>query len=63
MKKEMVIEGMHCVRCQERVEKALSAVAGVASAKVNLKNKTALIVLSGDVADQTLLDALMNLKK
>ena len=57
MKKEMVSEGMHCGHCQARVEKALSEVAGVESVKVNLKNKTAVISLSQNVEDGTLMQA------
>ena len=55
MKKEMVIEGMHCGHCQARVEKALSGVDGVESVKVNLKNKTAVISLRQNVEDSTLM--------
>ncbi len=43
MKKEMVIEGMHCGHCQARVEKALSEVAGVESVKVNFVERGRLI--------------------
>ena len=57
MKKEMVIEGMHCGHCQARVEKALSEVTGVESVKVNLKNKTALISLQKNVEDAVLMQA------
>ena len=37
------IEGMTCASCVGRVEKALSAVAGVANASVNLATETAIV--------------------
>lgn len=57
VKKEMIIEGMHCGHCQARVEKILGELSGVESAKVNLKNKTALISLSQNVEDAALMQA------
>ena len=57
MKKIVHVEGMHCDHCKASVEKALSAVEGVASAKVDLKKKTATVALERDVADSALLDA------
>ena len=57
MKKIVHVEGMHCDHCKASVEKALSAVEGVASAKVDLKKKTATVALEKDVADSALLDA------
>lgn len=56
MKKVITVEGMHCEHCSARVEQALNALNGV-SAKVNLKKKTATVDLSGDVSDQTLMNA------
>ncbi|MBQ9942223.1 MAG: heavy metal translocating P-type ATPase [Christensenellaceae bacterium] len=57
MKKIVTVNGMHCPHCQASVEKALAAIEGVSSCKVNLEKKTATVSLSADVADQTLLDA------
>ena len=37
------VEGMHCMHCAARVEKALLAIPGVKSAKVNLEKKSAVI--------------------
>ena len=54
MKKIITVEGMHCQHCQASVEKALSALEGVKSAKVDLAKKTATVTLSADVADETL---------
>ncbi len=57
MKKILTVEGMQCEHCKASVESALSGVAGVTSAKVDLKKKTATVALSGDVADSALKDA------
>ena len=56
MKKEITINGMSCGHCQARVEKALNAIPGV-EAKVDLKKKTATVSLSGEVADEVLMNA------
>jgi len=37
------IEGMSCGHCQATVEKAISSVAGVKQAKVNLEDKNATV--------------------
>ena len=57
MKKILTVEGMHCEHCKASVEKALSAVAGASSAKVDLGKKTATVSLSGDVSDAALTEA------
>ncbi len=57
MKKILTVEGMHCEHCKASVEKALSAVAGVSSTKVDLGKKTATVSLSGDVSDAVLNEA------
>ena len=54
MTKIMTVEGMFCPHCSARVEKALGAVAGVASAVVDLEAKTATITLTEEVADEIL---------
>ena len=55
MKKIVKVEGMMCQHCVAHVEKALRAVPGVESVEVSLENKQA--VVTGDAADQALLDA------
>ena len=55
--KTIHIEGMACGHCTARVEKALAAVAGVASAKADLEGKCATVTLTGAVSDQSLTDA------
>ena len=57
MKKVITVNGMSCQHCQASVEKALSAVQGVASAKVNLAKKTATVTLASEVADDALINA------
>ncbi|MBQ9837537.1 MAG: heavy metal translocating P-type ATPase, partial [Oscillospiraceae bacterium] len=51
MKKVMTIEGMMCMHCSGRVDKALNALEGV-SAVVDLEAKTATV--TGDVSDEVL---------
>lgn len=59
MKKEMIVEGMSCMHCQARVEKALNALDGV-DAKVDLEKKTAYIELSKEISDETLKNAVVD---
>ena len=47
--KIMIIDGMSCSHCSDRVEKELNALEGV-SAVVDLENKTATITLTGEVS-------------
>ncbi|MCX7960332.1 MAG: heavy metal translocating P-type ATPase [Burkholderiales bacterium] len=51
------IEGMTCGACVARVEKALRAVPGVASAEVNLATETASVTLSAGADPQALVEA------
>lgn len=60
MKKVMVIDGMTCMHCQNRVEKALGALANVEEAKVNLEQKTATVVMAQDIADDILKQAVQD---
>lgn len=57
MEKKLNIEGMTCGHCVAHVEKALSAVAGVSSAKADLESKCAFVTLTQEVSDQALSDA------
>ena len=57
MKKIVQVDGMHCAHCQASVEKALAAVPGVSSCKVDLAKKTATVTLSAEVEDKALTDA------
>ena len=51
MKKTIQINGMMCNHCTAHVEKALSALDGVLSAKADLEGKCATVELSQPVAD------------
>lgn len=57
MKKILEIEGMMCGHCQAHVEKALTAISGVESVKVELEQKRATVSLKTPVADSELTDA------
>lgn len=52
--KEIHINGMSCMHCAAKVEKALSALGGVADAKVDLENKKAVVKLKKDIDNATL---------
>ncbi len=58
MKKIIAIEGMTCGHCKARVEKALNALSGVASAVVDLANKTATVELEDSLTDAQLIEAI-----
>ncbi len=51
--KEITVNGMHCENCREHVEEALEELDCV-SAKVNLRQKTAVVRMTKEVADDTL---------
>ncbi len=52
--KEVFIDGMSCMHCAAKVEKALASVSGVADAKVDLVNKKAVVKLKKDIDNATL---------
>ena len=58
MKKTLKIEGMMCQHCVSHVTKALQAVENVAEVEVNLKKKTAIVTLNGEVSDDVLTAAI-----
>ena len=51
MTKTMKIEGMMCGHCEARVKKVLVALPEVESAEVSHESGTAVVTLSGDIAD------------
>ncbi|MBQ9361285.1 MAG: cadmium-translocating P-type ATPase [Lachnospiraceae bacterium] len=57
MTKTMNINGMMCEHCEMTVKKALESLDGVASAEVSHTAGTAVVELTGDVADDTLKSA------
>lgn len=54
MTKTIKIEGMMCSHCEATVKKALEAIDGVESAAPSHEQKTAVVTLSKDVADDVL---------
>ncbi|MDR0600883.1 MAG: copper ion binding protein [Treponema sp.] len=50
MKTTLNIEGMSCEHCVKHVTEALEEMAGVSSAKVNLKKKNAVVVHGDSVS-------------
>lgn len=57
--KVIKIEGMSCAHCAKRATDALCAIDGV-SAKVNLSDKSAVVTLSKEVANDALKSAVEN---
>ena len=57
MEKINEVEGMMCAHCQMHVQKALAAVEGVSEAVVDLEAKKAVVKLSQEVSDETLMKA------
>ncbi|WP_051960692.1 heavy metal translocating P-type ATPase [Devosia riboflavina] len=53
---ELLIEGMTCASCLSRVEKALTAVPGVASASVNLATEKAVVIHPADTVTRSQLE-------
>lgn len=58
-KRTLLIEGMTCIHCKERVESRLNELAGV-SARVKLKEKTAYVSMDREVSDERLRRAVEN---
>ncbi len=54
MIKTIKIEGMMCTHCEASVKKTLEALLGVEKAEVSHENKSAIVTLNKDVADETL---------
>ena len=53
MNKVMIVEGMMCVHCKARVEKALNAIEGV-HCEVDLEQKAANLTMTQPVPDEVL---------
>ena len=54
MKTVLQIEGMSCGHCVQHVKEALESIAGVKSAEVSLKEKTAAVEHGNDVSFEAL---------
>lgn len=52
--KEVYINGMSCMHCAAKVEKALASLNGVADAKVDLENKKAIVKLKKEIENSTI---------
>ncbi len=61
IKKTIKIEGMHCEHCAKKVENALSELANVKKAKVNLKKQEASLVLEKEIDNKVITEAIENL--
>ena len=59
--KIIMIDGMHCGNCTARVEKALSALPGVASVKADLEKKCATVACEEFVTDEMLVETVNSL--
>ena len=57
MKKVVKIEGMMCQHCVAHVTKALQGIEGVTEVEVNLKKKSATIILNAPVQDEAIVNA------
>ena len=57
MEKTMKIEGMMCGHCEATVKKTLEAIDGVSAAKVSHEEDKAIVMLSKEVSDKTLKNA------
>ncbi|MEE1011623.1 MAG: metal-transporting ATPase, partial [Acutalibacteraceae bacterium] len=57
MEKTMKIEGMMCGHCEARVKKTLEEIDGVDFADVNHETDTAIVTLTADVSNETLINA------
>ena len=57
MQKTLKIEGMMCMRCAAHIQKALAQIPGVSEVEVNLKKKTAMIVLTQETDNEVFVKA------
>ncbi|MGN0299218.1 MAG: heavy-metal-associated domain-containing protein [Lachnospiraceae bacterium] len=56
-KKTVIVEGMTCEHCKNRVENSLNKIDGVA-ARVNLKKKEAVVSMEKEVSDEQIREAI-----
>lgn len=54
IKKEIYIDGMHCMHCAKSVEAALKGINGVGSVKVDLNNKVSIITSKEEISDNAI---------
>lgn len=60
MKKVIDIEGMHCLRCADRVKEDISEIANVKNVKVSFKTKKATINYRGEFPREQIESAVAN---
>ena len=61
MEKRIIIEGMKCSGCANRVKNALEAIKEIKKCNVNLANKEAVIVYKKSVDDTLIKDTITSL--
>lgn len=61
MKKVIIIEGMHCMHCVEKISNELQKIENVKKVKINLKKKEAVVVLKDEVEEETLTNSIEGL--
>lgn len=61
IKKVIIIEGMMCEHCKEKVEKSLLELDNVTKVRVSLKDKTATIYSSVSIPDEDIIDTINKL--
>ncbi len=57
MKRRVIIEGMSCEKCAQRVEKALQGLDENIRVSVNLKKKTAVLSSKNEIVDALIRNA------
>ncbi|MBP5446354.1 MAG: heavy-metal-associated domain-containing protein [Acholeplasmatales bacterium] len=61
MEKKILIEGMKCSGCANRVNNALKSIKGIKKIDVNLENKCANITYKKDITNEELTKAIEDL--
>ena len=61
MKKKLTIEGMMCQNCVKHVTKALQKLDGVTEVEVSLEQKSAVVTMNNEIADDVLSKAITDM--
>lgn len=59
MNKQLQVEGMTCMHCKMRVEKALKAIKGVKAVDVDLSSKLVRVEMKSEIENQVLVNAVI----
>lgn len=62
LKRVVKIDGMSCNHCAKTVENTLLSIDGITKAKVNLKEKTAIIILDSNIDNNIIKDKINELE-